>query len=444
MLKKITIILSVFFMISVIPKNANAQVIYETKSGDSLFKISNQYNMNMSKIAVLNGLTTQSKLVVGQSILVPGSTYIVQPGESLWKIATRHAVSKEALIKQNGLKTSIVLPGQKLEIPQPPKKSIWTGTYFVPKDKKTNTWMLNLYKNTLSGLFIFDYHPDNQGNLIDMNENESNNIAWKNNLIPYATLTNTSEKGYDPDLIHHLLSQASLRKNLIHNIYSLLDSHDYKGIVVDFEQVQPRDRDHLNQFMKELAARLHPIGMEVLIAVPPKEGDHVPEYYDGYDYQTLSKYTDKMFLMTYNWHWPGGPSGPIAPINKVRDTLNYAVSVVPKSKLLIGIPQYAYDWTISGKKKAGTAYSTQHAIDLYIKNESQVHYDPKAASPWFRYTDNDGILHEVWFEDPRSLLAKLRLVKEYGLEGTGCWHLGITMPQTEEMLLEEFEIDHSF
>lgn len=112
MLKKITIILSVFFMISVIPKNANAQVIYETKSGDSLFKISNQYNMNLSKIAVLNGLTTQSKLVVGQSILVPGSTYIVQPGESIWKIATRHAVSIEALIKQNGLKTNIVLPGQ--------------------------------------------------------------------------------------------------------------------------------------------------------------------------------------------------------------------------------------------------------------------------------------------------------------------------------------------
>ena len=196
--------------------------------------------------------------------------------------------------------------------------------------------------------------------------------------------------------------------------------------------------------MKELAARLHPIGMEVLIAVPPKEGDHIPSYYDGYDYQTLGKYVDKMFLMTYNWHWPGGPSGPIAPINEVRATLNYAVTVVPKSKLLIGIPQYAYDWTISGEKKAGVAYSTQHAIDLYIENESQVHYDPVAASPWFRYKDRDGILHEVWFEDPRSLSAKFHLVKEYGLVGTGCWHLGLTMPQTEEMLLEEFEIDHNF
>ena len=39
--------------------------------------------------------------------------------------------------------------------------------------------------------------------------------------------------------------------------------------------------------MKELSERLHPVGMEVLIAVPPKEGDRIPEYYDGYDYSTL-------------------------------------------------------------------------------------------------------------------------------------------------------------
>ena len=430
-----------FFTFSwMIPLTAYAQVIHEVKSGDSLFKISNQYDMNVGKIAPLNGLTKESRLVLGQSIVIPGSTYIVQPGETLWRIAYRHAISTESLRKQNGLKSHLIFPGQKLEIPHPAKTKIWTGTYFVPRDQKTNSWMLDFYKNTLSGLFIFDYKPDNDGNLDEVKENKANIIAWNNHLTPYATLTNVSEKGYDPDLLHHLLSNGSIRKNLIQSIYSLLDSHDYKGIVVDFEQVQPRDRAYLNQFMKELSARLHPVGMEVLIAVPPKEGDRIPEYYDGYDYSTLGKYVDKMFLMTYNWHWPGGPSGPIAPINKVRDTLNYAVSVVPKSKLLLGIPQYAYDWAITGEDKKGTAYSTQHAIDLYIKNKSQVHYDLQAASPWFRYKDENGILHEVWFEDPRSLLAKFRLVKEYGLVGTGCWHLGITMPQTEEILLEEFQI----
>jgi spore germination protein YaaH len=59
------------------------------------------------------------------------------------------------------------------------------------------------------------------------------------------------------------------------------------------------------------------------------------------------------------------PSGPIALIEKVKATLDYAVSVVNRKKLMLGTPQYAYDWTIKEKKQSGKAYSTQHAI-IYI------------------------------------------------------------------------------
>lgn len=249
-----------------------------------------------------------------------------------------------------------------------------------------------------------------------------------------------SEKGFDPDLTHGMISKSWHRKKLINNIYSLLDSHDYKGIVIDFEQVRKADRNNLNLFIKELTERLHPSGMEVMMAVPPKEGDQTPSHSVAYDYAELGKYLDKMFLMKYDWHWPGGPSGPIVPINKVRATLDYAISVVPKSKIMLGIPQYAYDWTITGENKKGKAYSTQKAIVLYTGYRSEVHYDEAAAAPWFRYIDKDGLQHEVWFEDPRSLLSKFKFVREYGLAGMGCWHLGLTMPQTEELLLEEFNI----
>ncbi|MEH7484216.1 hypothetical protein V7157_24725 [Neobacillus drentensis] len=68
-----------------------------------------------------------------------------------------------------------------------------------------------------------------------------------------------------------------------------------------------------------------------------------------------------------------------------------------------------------------------------------MHYNESAAAPWFR-VDNKGNLYEVWFEDPRSLLVKFRLVRQYGLAGMGCWHLVLTMPQTEKMLLEEFNV----
>lgn len=441
MYKKYLFILVICFTFLItLPTISNAQVIHEVKYGDSLSEISNQYGIDLKELATLNGLEESSHLVLGQAILIPGSTYIVQPKDSIWEIAIRHRTSEETLMNQNQLTSRIIHPGQKLNIPRPPKSNVWSGSYFIPKDKVTNDWMLNHYEDTLSGVFLFEYHPDPYGNIIGVEENEAHTLAWKKNLPPYATLTNLSEKGFDPELTHKIMSNPLIRKKLINNIYSLLDSHDYKGIVIDFELVPLKDRENLNQFVKELTERLHPVGMEVMIAVPPMQGDYVPDYSSGYDYKTLGQYVDRMFLMTYNWHWPGGPSGPISPIDKVRATLDYAVSVVPSSKLMLGIPQYAYDWTITEDHREGTAYSTQHAIDLYTRYESEIQYDEIAATPWFRYVDDEGTLHEVWFEDPRSLLAKFRLVHEYGLGGMGCWHLGLTMPQTEEIILEEFDV----
>ncbi|PEC49025.1 hypothetical protein COJ46_22985 [Bacillus sp. AFS077874] len=45
------------------------------------------------------------------------------------------------------------------------------------------------------------------------------------------------------------------------------------------------------------------------------------------------------------------------------------------------------------------------------KNESQTFYDQKVSAPSFQYKDKNRIQHEVWFEDPRGLLAKFRLTK---------------------------------
>lgn len=422
------------------PLATDAQVIHKVNAGDSLTKIAKQYEINIEEIAKMNGLAKNANLVLGQALLIPSEQYVVQPKDTIWRISRHHSVGKDKLMSVNGLTNTKILPGQKLKIPRPTKAPLWTGTYFIPKGQEANKWMLENYKSTLSSVFLFEYRSDASGNIIGFEENEAHKLAWTQDLPPYATLTNLSEKGFDPELTHNILSNTDIRKKFVNNIYALCDSHDYKGIVIDFELVKTEDRENLNLFIKELAARLQPAGMEVLMAVPPKEGDQLPDYSAAYDYKTLGQYVDRLFLMTYNWHWPGGPSGPISPINKMRDTLDYAVSVVPSSKLMLGIPQYAYDWTINGGEEKGTAYSVQHAVDLYTKHESEIFYDETAATPWFRYADQEGIVHEVWFEDPRSLLAKFRLVHEYNLAGLGCWHLGISMPQTEVLLLSEFDI----
>ena len=98
---------------------------------------------------------------------------------------------------------------------------------------------------------------------------------------------------------------------------------------------------------------------------------------------------------------------------------------LPAEKLLLGVPNYGYDWPlpfVQGQTRA-KSISNQQAIDLALQYRIAIQYDQTAQSPYFHYTAEDGIIHEVWFEDARSLSAKLRLIAEYGFSGGGIWNL---------------------
>nr|WP_258871017.1 glycosyl hydrolase family 18 protein [Halobacillus trueperi] len=415
--------------------------MYVAKQGDGLWQVSKKFNINVEEIAQMNGLHPSNQLVHGQALLLPGQTYYVQPGESLWEISKRHSLTTQELKKHNNLSSDILVPEQMLSIPKSEKMSIWAGKYFLPSNVKEDKQAIDQYQSLLSGLFLFEYHPDLNGNLSALNDQQTINYAWKRDITPYATITNLSEDGFDPQLARELLSKPNKRSLLIQNIYSLLREKDFKGVVIDFEGLDSPDRVIMNTFMKELTQKLHSHNMEVHVTAPPMRSDHLPSHNAAYDYEVLGRYVDKIFLMTYDWHWPGGPSGPIAPLPKVRETLDYAVSVIPRSKIMLGIPMYAYNWTLSKDGVTGTAHSAKLVDDLFLKHESEIHYDFTSSSPWFRYKDRTGKTHEVWFEDSRSLLAKYRLVKEYNIAGMGCWKLGLSIPQAELMQLEEFNTE---
>ena len=115
----------------------------------------------------------------------------------------------------------------------------------------------------------------------------------------------------------------------------------------------------------------------------------------------------------------------VAPLPNVRAVLDYAVTELPAEKLLLGVPNYGYDWplpVVQGQTRA-RSISNQQAIELALQYRIAIQYDESAQSPYFHYTAEGGIIHEVWFEDARSLSAKLRLIAEYGFLGGGIWNL---------------------
>lgn len=83
--------------------------VYVVEQGDSLFKISRQFNTTVAQLRALNGIGGRLDFPVGRSILVPKvdesvfETVIVQPGDSLYALAQRYDVSLTALQALNRL-----------------------------------------------------------------------------------------------------------------------------------------------------------------------------------------------------------------------------------------------------------------------------------------------------------------------------------------------------
>ena len=68
--------------------------------------------------------------------------------------------------------------------------------------------------------------------------------------------------------------------------------------------------------------------------------------------------------------------------------------------------------------------------DVALRNGIAIQYDETAQAPFFHYTDESGTVHEVWFEDARSLSARLSLIAEFGLQGAGIWNAMRPFSQT--------------
>lgn len=117
--------------------------------------------------------------------------------------------------------------------------------------------------------------------------------------------------------------------------------------------------------------------------------------------------------------------------------VEYALSEIPAEKLVLGIPNYGYDFTlpyVKGESKA-TTLSNVGAVELAWEKNASIEFDENAQAPFFRYMEN-GVQHEVWFEDARSIRAKLDLADEKELSGISFWNLMNYFPQSWAVLLD--------
>ena len=201
---------------------------------------------------------------------------------------------------------------------------------------------------------------------------------------------------------------------------------------VDFEYLFAEDKDAYVAFIAGTTALLNENGYFCVVALPPKTSDEqMGLLYEGIDYAALGEAANICFVMTYEWGYRLGPPMAVAPIGSVRRVVEYARSRIPAEKLILGISNYGYDWTLPYVRGESVApsLSTVEAVALALERGAEIQFDEQAASPYFYYTDENGREHVVWFEDARSYQEKVNLIKEYSLAGGFIWDLMRRNPQ---------------
>ena len=401
--------------------------VYVVKSGDTLYALSRRFSVSLEELINANQLANPDLLSVGQALVVPGAegSHTVQRGQTLYGIARSYGLPLQRLIAANPQikNPELIYPGQRLTIPaaQKPGGRILVNGYMTGASEAT----LRETLPHLSFLSPFSWRAAADGSLVrdtalPLSLSESYGVE---NLL---TITNLRQSGgFSSDIAHAILTDQAAQDRFLTQTEALLTEGGCAGVNLDFEYVYPFDRESYNQFLARLAQRLHDLGRLLVTALAPKLSDsQTGLLYTAHDYAFHGRTADYCVLMTYEWGYTYGPAMAVSPINMVRRVLDYAVSVMPAGKILLGVPNYGYNWTLPFVQgSAAQALTNTAAVTLAGQAGAAIRFDETAQAPFFLYRDTQGRQHEVWFEDARSLRAKYALVADYGLAGLSFWNL---------------------
>ncbi|MBQ8746601.1 MAG: LysM peptidoglycan-binding domain-containing protein [Clostridia bacterium] len=430
-------------------------ILYTVKPGDTVFSIAQRNGTSPSRIIIDNDLTNPEKLVVGQTLvlLYPTRTYTVRGGDTLNAIANMYGTTLLSLWQNNpSLRgRSYIYPGQTLNISfeTPPLGSIRVNGYAYPYIDRSVLRTTLPYLTYLS-IFTYGFRPD--GSLIAPTggDQELISIAKEYGTIPLMMLTSLTEMGtFSNELVASLLADRNLQNTVTENTLRVIREKGYGGLDMDFEYIPAQFAEEYALFLTNLRTKLEAEGYILFASLAPKtSATQRGLLYEGHDYGAVGAAANYVLLMTYEWGYTYGPPLAVAPIPNVRRVLDYAVTEIPREKIFLGVPNYAYNWTlpyVRGESRA-EALSNVAAVQLAAEKNAEIRLDKTSMAPTFSYyefsaAENKALEHEVWFEDAKSIDEKLRLVNEYGLRGVSIWQIMKYFPQLWLVLHSLYSIE---
>jgi spore germination protein YaaH len=283
-------------------------------------------------------------------------------------------------------------------------------------------------RGALSELSPVWYQPDEMGKIVFASPEAQHSAsvmekqAISRGLALMPSIANYRQGGWDSALVHRLLTDPQARAAHISAVLTLVQSHSWAGIDLDYESLPSADREAYSAFIRDLSGALHKEHKRLSLTVHAKTSE--PGDWSGAqaeDWRALGVSADEIRIMAYDHATDQTAPGPIAPLSWVERVLRLAVSEIPRDKVLLGVGTYGYDWTGANE---GTSVQWADAEATARDHAVAVEWDASSSAPWFTFTDTSGRLHTVWYENARSLQAKVDLARQYRIAGVFVWRLG--------------------
>lgn len=404
-------------------------ILHTVAPGETLGDISLRYGVPVTRLAFDNDITDPDRLAVGQPVFitVPEIIHFSSDGDSVPSLADRYGVSEGQLRRNNlFLNGGDYIPPDSeiyISVRREPIGEYVIGGYAYPF---IGTAMLDRSLPFLSCIIPFTYGFRPDGTLVPLDDERMIAHAKKFGSQPVMHLSTLTENDtFSSSLALGLFESRAVQETLMTNVIDNMLRKGYTALDVDFEFLGREGAQGYYEFIAYCSERLEPYRFPLIVALAPKTSDDQPgSLYEGHDYALLGSVADAVLLMTYEWGYTYGPPMAVSPAKPVQSVIDYAKTRIPASKILLGISNYGYDFTlpyVEGESRA-VSLSTERAFSLAAEKGSEIFYDTEAQAPYFEYEES-GVRHRVWFEDGRSIGYRLQLLAENGLKGALYWNM---------------------
>jgi len=270
----------------------------------------------------------------------------------------------------------------------------------------------------------------NGDSIVDKADTAALRVIKEGKKSAIAVVSNFNKDHWDGDAVKRLLSNQPAQQKLIYDLINITKKYGFKGINIDFEELNLENGDSFNAFMKNLYTQFHAENLIVSQDISPENDDYKPEI--------LQHYNDYIILMAYDQHSDQSNAGDISHQEWVEEKLDDICSKMDANKVILALACYGYDWP---KNSIGTPVTYEQAIIKAVDLKSKINYNPASANLNYSYKDGSGMEHDVYFTDAATYFNLIRKADDWDIAGVALWRLGSEDKRLWSFISEDLSLD---